>query len=329
MNKILQKLIHHEHLDRQSAREALILIAEGKANHSQMAAFMTVFLMRSITVDELSGFRDAMLDLCQKVSVDTDCMDVCGTGGDGKNTFNISTTTAFVIVGAGQKVLKHGNYGVSSICGSSNLLQALGYSFTNDESMLLNQLDKAGICFLHAPLFHPAMKAVAPVRKELGMKTFFNMLGPLVNPGEPKKQLTGVFSNELARVYQYLLQQDGKQFGVVHSLDGYDEISLTSAFRLITHRGESTLHPEALPYGTIRDEDLSGGETIEESKEIFINVLHNRGTPAQMAVVKANAGAALMVAGKAANIEEGIQMADESIVSGRAYKAFEKLINTQ
>ncbi|MFN4123000.1 MAG: anthranilate phosphoribosyltransferase [Flavobacteriales bacterium] len=329
MNKILHKLIHHEHLDRQSAREALILIAEGKANNSQMAAFITVFLMRSITVDELSGFRDAMLDLCQKISVDTDCMDVCGTGGDGKNTFNISTTSAFVIAGAGQKVVKHGNYGVSSICGSSNLLQALGYNFTNDENMLLKQLDKAGICFLHAPLFHPAMKAVAPVRKELGMKTFFNMLGPLVNPGEPNKQLTGVFSNELARVYQYLLQQEGKQFGLVHSLDGYDEISLTSTFRLITYQGECTLHPEALPYGTIRDEDLSGGETIEESKEIFINVLYNRGTAAQMAVVKANAGAALMVAGIAEDLAEGIQKADESIASGRALQAFELLINTQ
>lgn len=329
MNKILNKLIHHEHLDRQSAREALLLIAEGKANHSQLAAFMTVYLMRSITVDELSGFRDAMLDLCQKVSVDMDCMDVCGTGGDGKNTFNISTTSAFVIAGAGQKVLKHGNYGVSSICGSSNLLHALGYNFTKDQNMLLKQLDKAGICFLHAPLFHPAMKAVAPVRKELGMKTFFNMLGPLVNPGEPKKQLTGVFSNELARVYQYILNQDDKQFGVIHSLDGYDEISLTSNFRMITHKGESTLSPDQLPYGTIDEKDLSGGETVEDSKDIFIQILNNRGTPAQMAVVKANAGAALMVAGKAENLNEGIQIADESIVSGSAYKAFEKLINTQ
>jgi len=328
MNKILVKLLNYEHLDRTSAREALLLIAEGKANYSQIASFITVFLMRSITVDELSGFRDAMLDLCHKVNLGSDCIDVCGTGGDGKNTFNISTASAFVIAGAGQKVLKHGNYGVSSICGSSNLLQALGYEFSNDQDVLRKQLDNAGITFLHAPLFHPAMKAVAPVRKELGMKTFFNMLGPLVNPGQPSKQLTGVFSKELARLYHYLLKQDGKQFGIIHSMDGYDEISLTEDFLFISPEGETIFEIKKLPFDKVKEQDLFAGNTIEDSVKIFINVLHNKGTKEQMLVVKANAAAALMVAGLVDNFESGILLAEESLASGKALQTFKKLIQS-
>lgn len=329
MKTILNRLLAHERLNRNEAREALMLIAEEKCNASQMAAFMTVYLMRNITVNELNGFRDAMLDLCVKVNIDEQCMDVCGTGGDGKDTFNISTTAAFIIAGAGQTVLKHGNYGVSSVCGSSNLLQSLGYKFTKDEAVLKKQLEKAGICFLHAPLFHPAMKAVAPIRKELGVKTFFNMLGPLVNPGRPTYQLTGVFSRELARIYQYLLRHEGLQFGIVHSEDGYDEISLTDSFRLITSEGERLIKPEEIQQTKLKQDALFGGNSVEENSRIFLNILKNKGSEAQMSVVKVNAAVALQISGKAAEFQEGYALANESLISGKALQSFEKLLSNQ
>jgi anthranilate phosphoribosyltransferase len=329
MKTILNRLLAHEQLDRNEAREALMLIAEEKCNASQMAAFMTVYLMRNITVNELNGFRDAMLDLCIKVNIDEPCMDVCGTGGDGKDTFNISTTAAFVIAGAGQKVIKHGNYGVSSVCGSSNLLQSLGYQFTKNETILKKQLEQSGICFLHAPLFHPAMKAVASIRKELGVKTFFNMLGPLVNPARPRCQLTGVFSKELARIYQYLLRHEGIQFGIVHSEDGYDEISLTDSFRLITNDGERLIKPEEINQSTLNNDALFGGSSVEENSRIFLNILKNKGSEAQMSVVKVNAAVALQISGHAADFQEGLAFASESLVSGKALQSFEKLLSNQ
>jgi anthranilate phosphoribosyltransferase len=247
MKQILLKLTAHQFLEREEACDVLIRIARSEYNQSEVSAFLTVFMMRSITVDELAGFRDALLELCLHTDLsDFNTIDLCGTGGDGKNTFNISTLASFVVAGAGEKVAKHGNYGVSSNCGSSNVMEFYGYEFTNDRDTLLKQLENAGICFLHAPLFHPAMKAVAPIRRELGLKTFFNMLGPMVNPSFPKNQLTGVFNLETARLYNYIYQRTDKNYSIVYSLDGYDEISLTSAFKIISNHEEQLLFPKIL-----------------------------------------------------------------------------------
>lgn len=327
MKDILNQLFEHKSLDKETARNILTNLARGKYNHSQVAAFLTVYLMRSITVEELEGFREAMLDLCIRLDLDGhDAIDLCGTGGDGKDTFNISTSASFIVAGAGQKVAKHGNNGVSSACGSSNLLAHFGYSFTNERDKLLRQIDEAGICFLHAPLFHPAMKNVAPIRKDLGVKTFFNMLGPMVNPSFPDKQLAGVFNLELLRLYAYLFQNQQKSFVVLHSLDGYDEISLTGPFKVIGPDGEKIYQPEELGFTKHAPSDLSGGGSIEESARIFLNLLEGKGTKAQNEVAIANAGFALYCAGKG-TLEESIAKAKESLESGMAMQKFKKLIN--
>lgn len=328
MKTILNKLFEYKSLDKALAKEVLINLAQGKYNHSQMAAFLTVYLMRSITVDELEGFRDAMLELCVPINLDGyDAIDLCGTGGDGKDTFNISTLSAFIVAGTGQKVAKHGNNGVSSLCGSSNLLAHFGVHFTNQKDFLEKCLDKANICFLHAPLFHPAMKNVAPIRQELGVKTFFNMLGPMVNPSKPKKQIVGVFSLELARLYSYLYQKTDKNYIIIHSLDGYDEISLTGNFRIISNKEETELSPEQLGLSTLFQEDLYGGETIRESAAIFENILRGKGTKAQNEVVIANSGLALYCATKGISLKDSLTRAEESLVSGAALKSFEKLVS--
>lgn len=327
MKNILNDLITYKSLDKQTAKNILIRLAQGEFNQSQMAAFLTVFLMRSITVEELEGFRDAMLELCVPLQIDEhDAIDLCGTGGDGKDTFNISTLASFIVAGAGQKVAKHGNNSVSSVCGSSNLLAYFGYEFTNDAEKLRKSINESGICFLHAPLFHPAMKNVAPIRRELGVKTFFNMLGPMVNPSFPRKQLVGVFSLELARLYAYLYQQTDKDFVILHSLDGYDEISLTGPFKMITNEREQVLYPEDLGFSTHRPEDLSGGDTVEESAKIFLDVLEGKGTQAQNQVVVANAGVAIYCGNKALGLEESINAAKESLASGNALKTFRQLV---
>ena len=330
IKQLLTDITNHRVLTKQEAREALIALASGQFNESQMAVFMTAYMMRKITVDELAGFRDAMLELCISVDLqDYDAIDLCGTGGDGKDTFNISTLASFVVAGAGQKVAKHGNNGVSSLCGSSNLLAHFGYSFTNDPDKLKHNLDTAGICFLHAPLFHPAMKSVAPVRKALGLKTFFNMLGPMVNPSKPAKQLVGVFDMELARMYGYLYQNLDKHFIIVHSIDGYDEVSLTGDFKLISNQGEFFHDPASIGLSKLDPVSLSGGSSIEDAAKIFLNVLKGEGTKEQNEVVLANAGIALSVGGENTSIQEGIQKAKESLESGRAFDSFKKLINDQ
>src|SRR3954471_8025076 len=293
MKHILNDLINHRSLTKDTARQVLVDLTSGKYNASQMTAFMTVYMMRSITVDELQGFRDAMLELCIPVRFDEPVMDVCGTGGDGKNTFNMSTLSSFVVAAAGQPVAKHGNYGVSSACGSSNVLEYFGYRFTNDVDELRRSLDRANICFMHAPLFHPAMKNVAPIRKELGVKTFFNMLGPMVNPAFPKRQLVGVFSLELARQYGYLYQNTDKDFVILHSLGGYDEISLTGPFKYFYNQGECVAEPADIGLPQLKYEDLRGGESVEESAGIFMKVLEGKGSAAQNSAVIANAGMAL------------------------------------
>jgi len=327
MKEILNSLFDNKTLDQVTAKEILGNLAQGKYNHSEMAAFLTVFLMRSIRVEELAGFREAMLELCMPVNIaDYEAIDLCGTGGDGKDTFNISTIASFIVAGAGQYVAKHGNSSVSSVCGSSNVLAYFGYEFSNEEDKLIRSLDESGICFLHAPLFHPAMKNVAPVRKELGVKTFFNMLGPLVNPSFPKKQLTGVFSLELARLYGYLFQQTDIDYMVIHSLDGYDEISLTGPFKIITRTEEQILQPEDLGMRIYDAKLLSGGNSVQDAAKIFISILEGNATSTQEDVAVANAGMALYLADPSIGIMGGVDKAREALKSGRALRAFKKMI---
>ncbi len=327
MKTTLHKLFQHHELSQEDAYTILTRIGKGDFNPSQIAAFLTVYLMRNITVQELAGFRNALLDLCLKIDLSQfNTIDVCGTGGDGQNTFNISTISAFVLAGAGYKVAKHGNYGVSSTCGSSNVLEYLGYQFTNDESVLKSQLDQANFCMMHAPLFHPAMKNVAPIRKQLGIKTFFNMLGPLVNPSFPNNQLVGVFNLELARVYHYMLQNSSKHYTILHSLDGYDEISLTGKFKTFSHKGEQLYKPEDLKLNQLDPSQIFGGTTIKEAASIFVNVLQNEGTQAQKNVIIANAAFAINCIEPTLTLEESIAKAQESLDSNKAYMSLKKVL---
>ncbi|MBQ4916192.1 anthranilate phosphoribosyltransferase [Maribacter sp. MMG018] len=325
MKETLNKLINHEILEKEDAKQVLVNIAKGDYNTSQIAAFLTVYMMRSVTIEELEGFRDALLDLCLAVDLsDYNPIDLCGTGGDGKDTFNISTLASFVTAGAGVHVTKHGNYGVSSKCGSSNVMEFLGIKFSNDSDFLKKSIEDAGICVLHAPLFHPAMKNVAPIRKELAVKTFFNMLGPMVNPAFPKNQMVGVFSLELARMYGYLYQNTDKNFTVLHALDGYDEISLTGDTKTISNGTETMLKPSDFGIDTITAQEIKGGESIEESAHIFMDVLHGKGTEAQNNVVCANAGVAISTV-KNISPKEGFEQAMESLRSGKGLEALKKL----
>ncbi len=325
MKQLLNRLINHETISKEEAKKVLVNISKGDYNTSQIAAFLTVYMMRSITLDELEGFRDALLDLCLAIDLaEYNPIDLCGTGGDGKDTFNISTLSSFVTAGAGVHVTKHGNYGVSSKCGSSNVMEHLGIKFSNEADFLRKSIDKAGICVLHAPLFHPAMKNVAPIRRELGVKTFFNMLGPMVNPAFPKNQLVGVFNLELARMYGYLYQKTDKNFTVLHALDGYDEISLTGNTKTISNNTESMLTPEDFGVQTLKQEEIYGGDTIEESATIFMNVLSGKGSEAQNNVVCANAGMAIATA-KQLQPKEGFELAKESLLGGKGLKALNTL----
>ncbi|PKB43427.1 anthranilate phosphoribosyltransferase [Cellulophaga sp. RHA19] len=325
MKTILNRLINHEILSKEDAKNVLVNIAKGDYNTSQIAAFLTVYMMRSVTIEELEGFRDALLELCLAVDLSAyNPIDLCGTGGDGKDTFNISTLASFVTAGAGIKVTKHGNYGVSSKCGSSNVMESLGIKFSNDVGFLEKTIDKAGICVLHAPLFHPAMKNVAPIRKELAVKTFFNMLGPMVNPAFPKNQMVGVFNLELARMYGYLYQNTDKNFTVLHALDGYDEISLTGNTKTISRLSENMLKPEDFGVQQVKQSDIVGGDTVEASAKIFVDILSGKGTDPQNNVVCANAGIAIATV---QNItpKEGFLMAQESLRSGKGLEALKKL----
>ena len=330
MKKILQYLFEHKSLSRDQAKDVLIRISRGEFNESELAAFITVFLMRSITIDELQGFRDALLELCVRVDLDgLETIDIVGTGGDGKNTFNISTLSCFIVAGAGHKVAKHGNYGASTISGASNVMEQLGYSFKNDKDRLRREVDEAGICFLHAPLFHPALKTVGPIRKNLGVRTFFNMLGPMVNPAFPTTQLVGVYNLEMARIYNYLLQQAGGRFTIIYSLDGYDEISLTGDTKVITKAGEKIFTPEELGKRMVNATDIYGGNTVEEAAKLFAKILKGEGSWAQSAVVLANAAMALHASGSFAEYGQAYDAAVDSLESGKAYGALEKLIALQ
>ncbi len=325
MKQLLNRLINHETISKEEAREALVNISNGEYNESQIAAFLTVYMMRSITIEELEGFRDALLDLCLAIDLSAyNPIDLCGTGGDGKDTFNISTVSSFITAGAGIHVAKHGNYGVSSISGSSNVMEHLGIKFSSDRDFLEKSIDQAGICVLHAPLFHPAMKNVAPIRKSLAVKTFFNMLGPMVNPAFPKNQLVGVFSLELARMYGYLYQNTDKNFTILHALDGYDEISLTGATKTISNTTEGIIEASDFGLEPLKESEIAGGDSIAASAEIFMNILNGKGTQAQQNVVSANAGMAIATA-QNLSPKEGFEKAKESLHSGKALKALKKL----
>ena len=327
MKKILTRLIQYQQLEKEEAKQIIIKIADGQYNTSQIASFLTIYMMRNISLNELEGFREALQELCINVDLsEFNTIDLCGTGGDGKNTFNISTLSSFVTAGAGIKVAKHGNYGVSSGCGSSNVLEAIGIKFSNDKDFLKRSIEKAGICFLHAPLFHPAMKNVAPVRKQLGLKTFFNILGPIVNPSFPKNQLIGVFNLELARLYSYLFQKTNINYTILHGLDGYDEISLTGNTKIYTKKSENILKPEDFGVIPIKPESISGGKDISSSVKIFMDVIKNNGTDAQNNVVCANAGMAIATILKVSHIE-GFEKAKESLESGKALQSLVKLQN--
>lgn len=328
MKEILNILFEYKTLSRDQAKEVLLNITHQKYNSSQVAAFMSVFLMRPITVEELSGFREAMLELCLKIQFDTnETIDIVGTGGDGKDTFNISTLACFVAAGAGVKVAKHGNYGVSSVSGSSNVLEAIGYKFTSDAGSLQKQLDDAGLCFLHAPLFHPAMKNVASVRKDIGVRTFFNLLGPLVNPSFPKYQVLGVYNLEIARLYNYLLQATTSEYVIVHAFDGYDEVSLTGAFKLISRTNEQVLEPSNIGMKKLKQEELHGGNSVAEAAKIFMNVLKGEGTPAQNDAVVVNAALAINCVKSNQSLSDCIAEARESIAAKAAWKVYKKLTN--
>ena len=279
MKKILQRLFEHKTLSREEAREVMLQVAKGTYNDTELTAFITVFLMRSITIPELQGFRDGLLELAVPVNLEGQkVMDIVGTGGDGKNTFNISTLACFVVAGAGKKVAKHGNYGATSVSGASNVMETLGYKFNNNNDKLLREMDEANFTFLHAPLFHPALKAVASIRKNIGFRTFFNMLGPMVNPANPAYQLVGVYNMEMARIYNYLLQETNNPFTIIHSLDGYDEISLTNDTKVITNKGEKVYSAEELGKRTVSAIDIYGGTTVDEAARIFSKVLKGEGS---------------------------------------------------
>ena len=330
MKKILQYLFEHKTLSREQAMDALVQISQGAYNEHEVTSFVTVFLMRRITIDELMGFRDALLSLAVKVNLGVDnAIDIVGTGGDGKDTFNISTLACFIVAGAGQPVVKHGNYGASTVSGASNVMEQLGYQFKNEEAALAREVKEAGICFLHAPMFHPALKTVGPIRRNIGVRTFFNMLGPIVNPAQPKYQLIGVYNLEMARIYSYVLQQLNKEFTLIHSLDGYDEISLTTDTKIITNQGECIMTPQQLGKKKVFADELHGGDTVEAAAAIFKNIVEGKGTWSQNAVVLANAAMALNLTGQYANYEMAYQAAVHSLESGAASNCLKKLISLQ
>jgi anthranilate phosphoribosyltransferase len=330
MKKILQYLFEYKSLNREKSKEVLLNISKGLYNEYEITSFVTVYLMRTITIEELQGFGDALLELCVQLPFeDYKTLDIVGTGGDGKNTFNISTISCFIAAGAGQKVAKHGNYGATSISGASNVMEQLGYRFKSDTASLQKELETANICFLHAPLFHPALKVVGPLRKSIGVRTFFNMLGPMVNPASPAYQLVGVYNLEMARIYNYLLQQTNKSFTIIHALDGYDEISLTGDTKIITNNGEQILTPLQLGKRLVQPNDIYGGNSVEEAATIFLQILKGEGTWAQNAVVLANAAMALFATKAFGNYEEAYEAAVVSLESGKAYQTLQHLIRLQ
>jgi anthranilate phosphoribosyltransferase len=325
--KLIHKLINQESLNQSEATDLLNKITDGSYNDSQIVLVVTALQMRSVTVEELIGFRNALLAMSIKINLKVeDAIDVCGTGGDGKNTFNISTITAFVLAAGGYKVVKHGNYGVSSFCGSSTMLEHLGYKFSANEATLQEQLDQTNICFLHAPLFHPCLKRVSGIRKDLGIRTFFNFLGPLVNPVQPNLQLTGVFNLKIARLYKDILTGSRKAFSVVHSIDGYDEVSLTSPVKIFSDSSEQLLYPEELSETKVNESDLFGGFDIQESERIFKQIVSGKGTVIQNEVIKINTALGIKCFKPEISIREAQLEAEQILMSGKVIETVESVI---
>lgn len=328
MKKILNRLFNHQYLDRAEAGEIMKRMAAGEYNESQIAALISVFLMRSITIEEFLGFADALLEL--RTNVDRlqayNPIDIVGTGGDNKNTFNISTLSCFVVAAAGYKVAKHGNYGATSVSGASTVMEQHGVKFTNDVSKLEKSLDKTNIAFLHAPLFNDALKVVAPVRKALAVRTFYNMLGPVVNPIMPKRTVLGVFNLKMARMYFYIYQQTNVDYSIIHSLDGYDEISLTGDFKVINRKGENIFSPEQIGLEQCEEKDLSGGATPQEAAKIFDDVINNVATKAQKNAVLVNSAVAIQTINPDLSFTECLSQAREAIDSGNLKKTFNQFL---
>ena len=327
MKEILYKLFDYNYLTREEAKQVLIDIVNGGIPETQIASLITSFLMRSISVDEILGFRDALLEMRVTVDLsDYSPLDIVGTGGDGKNTFNISTTACFVVAGAGYNVVKHGNYGATSISGASNVIEQQGVKFSADNDLFRKSLDTCHIAYLHAPLFSPALKAVAPVRKSLGVRNFFNVLGPLVNPVQPEFQMLGVYDLAMSRLYSYIYQEESKKFSIVHSMDGYDEISLTSQFKVVSNLGEQLFMPSDLGFRRINQEELYGGDTPEDAAQIFRNVLSANATDAQMNVVLVNAAFGIQTIDQDKTIEECLEIARESLYGKKALRVLYKFV---
>ncbi len=331
MKKILEQLLNFQSLSKKQSREVLMGMSHDQYNDYEITAFITVYLMRSIRVEELEGFQEALLELCLPLSFTTqgDFLDIVGTGGDGKNTFNISTLASFIVAGAGYKVVKHGNYSSRVISGASHVMEYVGYKFKTNQDALQRELEQTNMCYLHAPLFHPALKRVAAIRKNLPIRTFFNLLGPLIHPAQPTYQCVGVYHMEVARLYEYYFQRTKKHFTIIHSIDGYDEISLTNDVKIITPQGHTTLTPEQVGYRMVFPNDLLAGNTIEEAATIFIRILKGEATHAQQAVVLANAAVAIQGMNTALSHKDAYQEAVESLESKKAWHTFEKLIQLQ
>ncbi|MBS7334350.1 MAG: anthranilate phosphoribosyltransferase [Weeksellaceae bacterium] len=327
MKKLLNQLFENYTLNEDEAYQIMVDISESKYSDIELASFLTVFNMRNITLDELKGYRRALLDLCLKVNLPKKALDIVGTGGDGKDTFNISTLSAFVIAGTGEKVIKQGNYGASSVSGSSNMLEQFGYQFSSDEAKLNQEYEKVGLTFLHAPLFHPALKKVANLRRELGVKTFFNLMGPLVNPVQPDFQNLGTFDVKTARLYHYVMQNSGKNYAISTALAGYDEISLTSPTKVYTNQGEFLYQSEDFGLETIQADQIAGGKTVDENAKIFLSVLQNESTKAQKEVVLANSALGLKTIHPTKDLKECVAIANESLASKKAFEIFQKLTN--
>ena len=328
MKNILQYLFEGNKLTREQAKNSLIEVGKGMHSESEFASFLTVFKMRPLTSEELAGFRDAMIELSLKTNLsEFNAIDIVGTGGDGKNTFNISTLSAIIIAGAGVNVTKHGNYAASSNSGSSNVLEYLGYKFSNDVEKLKSDLERGNFCFLHAPLFHPAMKYIAPVRRALKFPTFFNILGPMTNPSSPKYQLLGVNNNEVFNQYKNVYSKLDVRFAIINSVDGYDEVSLTADTHFADNNREINISPADFGFKKIQPEKLFGGDSVKDAAKIFVSILEGNGTPEQNSVVLANAALALNVFYPEKDLLECVEIAKESLKSRSALKKLKMIIN--
>jgi len=328
MKVVLESLLSGDLLSADQAEELMGMLVSEETDTVHAAACLGLLQSRPLSVHEVLGFRAALsargkkVDLTTTLEIDEPLIDLCGTGGDRKGAFNISTLAAFVVAGAGVKVAKHGNYGLSSLCGSSTALEHLGVAFTADEATLQEALAHAGIVCLHAPLFQPALKQIAPLRKSLGIRTVFNLLGPLLNPASPSHQLVGVATPDVLRLYSYVLERTKTRYAVVYTEDGYDEISLTGASRIRTDHGEHRYLPADFGCDLLSDADITGGDSIESHAAIFIGILEGRGTPAQMQVVQVNAASALKLVYPGESFNRLFEQAHDSLQSGMALQAF-------